>query len=253
MIVTAPRVARFAAAAVLASWTAACGSASPAPPSGPTPPATRQTVSSVTDGDTLRFSPALSQIPGSTSLRFLNIDAPEIGGDTQEPWAAASRAGLQTLLPAATEIAIETDQERTDAFGRVLGHAIRADGLNANGEQLRLGHAALYVIWPNMARFVEYRDAQIEAQTAGRGIWSAGAPLRELPFEYRLRQDGSAPFRPVGDFFTRDYVEAADYRRVHVNNRVFFNSRTDAQAAGYRACPRDAAGTYSTACFADGR
>jgi hypothetical protein len=134
----------------------------------------------------------------------------------------------------------------------VLGHAIRADGLNANVEQVRLGHAVLYVIWPNVARFTEYRGAQLEAQTAGRGLWNAAAPLRELPFEYRLRQDREMAFRPVGDFFTRAYVEAADYARVHVNNRVFFNSRGDAEAAGYRACARDNAGTYSAACFSGG-
>jgi endonuclease YncB( thermonuclease family) len=226
---------------------AGCGSDSgPAPPTAPPPLPQRTTVVSITDGDTLRYN------PGSTPLRFLNIDAPELGGSTQEPWAAAARTQLQQLLPASTEITVETDQERTDAFGRVLGHAIRADGLNANREQLRLGHAVLYVIWPNVAHFTDYRTAQIEAQGSGRGIWSAASPLRELPFEFRLRADGGAPFRPVGDFFTRSYVEPGDYRRVHVNNRVFFNSRSDADAAGYRLCARDAAGAYSAACFAAG-
>jgi endonuclease YncB( thermonuclease family) len=235
---------------VVAALAAGCGSgSSPAPPTSPPPQTQRQTVSSVTDGDTVRFSPALS---GSTSLRFLNIDAPELGGDTQEPWAAASRGQLQQLLPASTEITIETDQERTDSFGRVLGHAVRADGVNTNREQLRLGQAVLYVIWPNMNHFTEYRGAQIEAQAGSRGVWGAAAPLRELPFEYRLRQDRSSPFRPVGDFFTRSYVEPGDYRQVHVNNRVFFNSRADAEAAGYRACVRDGTGTYSAACFATG-
>jgi hypothetical protein len=103
-----------------------------------------------------------------------------------------------------------------------------------------------------MAHFTDYRSAQIEAQGSGRGIWSAASPLRELPFEFRLRVDGAVPFRPVGDFFTRSYVEPGDYRRVHVNNRVFFHSRTDADAAGYRLCARDAAGAYSAACFAAG-
>jgi len=244
------RLRRLARLLVVAALAARCGSGgSPSPPTGPPPQTDRQTVASVTDGDTLRFNPALF---GATSLRFLNIDAPELGGDTQEPWAAASRAQLQQLLPASTEIAIETDQERTDAFGRLLGHAVRPDGVNANREQLRLGHAVLYVIWPNMSHFAEYRGAQIEAQAGGRGLWSTAAPLRELPFEYRLRQDRSSPFRPVGDFFTRSYVEPADYRQVHVNNRVFFNSRADAEAAGYRACARDGGGAYSPACFAAG-
>lgn len=233
----------------LVAFVAGCGSGPAAPPTSPPPSTDRKTVASVTDGDTVRFNPALF---GSTSLRFLNIDAPELGGDTQEPWAGASRAQLQQLLPASTEITIETDQERTDSFGRVLGHALRTDGVNANREQLRQGQAVLYVIWPNLAHFTEYRSAQIEAQSAGRGVWNTATPLRELPFEYRLRQDRSSPFRPVGDFFTHSYVEAADYRQVHVNNRVFFNSSTDAQAAGYRACARDNSGAYSASCFSSG-
>jgi len=247
----APRWRRRCVVAALAVLPSACGSDPVrSPPAGPPAPAPqRYTVSSVVDGDTVRFTPPLS---GSTSLRLLNIDAPELGGSTQEPWAGASRAHLQQILPSSSEIAIETDQERTDSFGRVLGHAVRADGVNVNREQLRLGHAVLYVIWPNLAQFAEYRSAQIEAQTSGRGIWGAAAPMGELPFEYRLRQDRAAAFRPVGDFFTRSYVEPADYRQVHVNNRVFFNSRGDAEAAGYRACARDTSGRYSDACFAAG-
>jgi endonuclease YncB( thermonuclease family) len=206
-------------------------------------------VTSITDGDTVRFTPALF---GLTSLRFLNIDAPELGGSTQEPWATAARTNMAQLLPAGAEVVIETDRDRTDAFNRVLGHAVRPDGLNVNKEQLRMGHAVLYVIWPNLARFEEYRSAQLEAQSAGRGVWNATSSLRELPFEYRLRQDREAPFRPVGDFFTHAYVEPADYGRVHVNNRVFFNTSADANAAGYRACSRDERGEYSTTCFASG-
>ena len=201
------------------------------------------------DGDTVRFSPPLL---GITSLRFLDIDAPEIGGDTQEPWASASRAQLQQLLPASTEITIDLDIERIDPFGRVLGHVRRADGMNTNREQLRLGHAVLFVIWPNVSEFESYRSAQIEAQVSGRGVWSASAPLRELPFEYRLRQDRASPFRLVGDYFTHAFVEPSDYARVHVNNRIFFNSRADAEGAGYRACARDGAGAYNAACFAQG-
>ena len=157
------------------------------------------------------------------------------------------------LAPPSTALTIDTDQTRLDAFGRLLAHATRADGLNLNQEQLRTGHAVVYVIWPNMSRFEEYRAAQIEAQSTQRGVWNPARPLAELPFEYRLRIARDAPFRPVGDFFTRQYVEPGDYRRVHVNNRVFFNSSSDAAAAGFRLCPRDAAGDYAAQCFGPGR
>src|SRR5688500_18168757 len=226
----------------------ACSSGAPSGPTNPTvPPPTAFTVSSVTDGDTLRFAPALA---GTTTLRMLNIDAPEFG---QAPWGEAARNAILQLAPAATELTIETDVVRLDAFGRVLGHAIRRDGVNLNREQLRHGHAVVFVIWPNLNRFTEYRAAQIEAQANGRGVWDPARPLNELPFEYRLRIEGDAPFRPAGDFFTRHYVEPADYRRVHVNNRVFFNTAADAAAAGYQACPREAGGQYAAHCFSSGQ
>lgn len=248
----AARVAALARGAVAAAWLsiAGCGSdgpASPTPAPQPTPRAQTYAVTSVTDGDTLRFAPSLD---GSSALRMLNIDSPEIA---QAPWGDAARGALQQAAPAGTELTIETDRTRLDAFDRVLGHALTSEGTNLNAEQLRRGQAVLYVIWPNVSRFDEYRAAQIEAQSAGRGIWDPAAPLRELPFEYRLRIDRDAPFRPVGDYATRRFVEPPDYARVHVNNRVFFNNAADASAAGYTACPRDTAGGYDPSCFAPGR
>ena len=221
-----------------------CGSDAPSQPAPSPPPASTVSVSSITDGDTLRFSPALE---GTTILRMLHIDAPEMA---QTPWGEQSRAELLRLAPAATTMRIETEQTRFDPFGRLLGQAVRSDGLDLNREQLRLGQAVLYVIWPNVDGFEDYRAAEIQAQEQGRGVWNPAAPLTELPFEYRLRIDRETPFRPVGDFFTRRYVDPADYRRVDVNNRIFFNSSTDAASAGYLPCPRTGTGDYSSTCFA---
>lgn len=231
---------------------AGCGGGRPSP-SQPAalPPGPTYSVVSVTDGDTIRITPALL---GATSVRFVNIDTPESRGDTQEPWAFEAKANLQGLIPPGTSVAVITDRVALDTYGRVLGRVVRAgDGRDVNREQLRGGFAVLYVIWPNEASFEDYRLAQIEAQDAGRGIWNPARPLRELPFLYRERTDHRPPERPVGDFRTRLYVQPADYDAVHVNNRVFFPGSTDAASAGYRPCPRDASGAYSGACFSSGR
>lgn len=211
---------------------------------------TGRKVEYVNDGDTLQFYPTIN---GSKALRFLNIDAPEMGGDTQEPFATASRDALRKLLPQRTAISIQTDVTEKDMYDRVLGHAIRdKDRLNTNREQLRMGHAVTYVIWPNTAFFEEYRNAQIEAQNNGRGIWSPSKPLTELPFEYRLRTNNEQPNKPVGDWFTKKYVDPSDYKKVHVNNRIFFWNETDAAAAGFTKCPKDNSGNYDPACFSSG-
>ena len=240
------RLRLLLAAIVLSA--AGCGSDAPSQPTPPPPPASSPTVSSITDGDTLRFSPALQ---GNTVLRMLHMDAPEMA---QAPWGEQSRAELLRLAPPSTALRIETGQMLIDPFGRLLGHAIRSDGLDLNREQLRLGQGVLFVIWPNVARFEDYRAAEIEAQDQGRGVWNPAMPLTELPFEYRLRIDGQTPFRPVVDYFTRRYVAAADYRGVDVNNRIFFNNSSDAAAAGYLPCPRNSAGgDYEQSCFSSGR
>ena len=236
--------------AVAATLTAGCGGGSTGTPVpvAPSPPA--NTVQSITDGDTLRLGQSVS---GTSSVRFLNIDSPELNGATQEPWARESRDSLAQLLPPGTPIRLETDQVQTDSYGRLLAHVFNAStSVNANQEQLRRGQAVLYVLWPNVQRFVEYRAAQIDAQDAGRGVWQPGRALSELPFEYRRRIDNDAFTRPVGDYFTRYYVDPADYGHVSVNNRVFFSSRTEATSAGYQACPR-VAGAYERFCFGPDR
>ena len=88
-----------------------CGSDAPSQPTPPPPPpASSVTVSSITDGDTLRFSPALE---GTTILRMLHIDAPEMA---QAPWGEQSRAELLRLAPAATDAA---NRDRADAHRRL--------------------------------------------------------------------------------------------------------------------------------------
>jgi endonuclease YncB( thermonuclease family) len=204
----------------------------------------------VNDGDTAQFYPA---IDASKSVRFLNIDSPEIDGDTQEPWATNSRDHLRQFLPLRTKVIIQTDVEEKDIYGRILGHVIRdADSLNTNREQLRMGHAVTYVIWPNQASFEDYRNAQIEAQKNGLNIWDPDNPLTELPFIYRCRINDCTLSKPVGDYFTKKYVDPTDWEEVHVNNRIFFWNETDAADAGYTECPKDDAGNYDTICFASG-
>jgi endonuclease YncB( thermonuclease family) len=229
----------FAAAAAAMLLGAACGeSQSPAAPSASNANAS-YAVTSIIDGDTLRISPSFN---GSASVRLVGIDAPEVGGDTQEPWATASRAHLTTLVPPGTAIQLATDRQTTDTYGRVLARVVRAsDRVDVNREQLGQGHAVTYVLWPNVTAADADRTAQIEAQDAGRGIWNPAAPLVELPFEYRLRRSGELPARPTGDRLTLFFVDGASYRLVHVNNRIFFSNDDEAQAADASRTPDDAA------------
>lgn len=207
-------------------------------------------VAHVIDGDTPEVSP---RIEGVAPVRLLNIDTPEIGGHTQEPWATEARRHLVELLPRRTPVTVRTDSVLIDQYGRVLGHMSRKrDSLNVNRNQLRTGHAVLHVLWPNVAGFEGYRRAQQAAQEHGLGVWDPADPLEELPFEYRMRKQGVEPTKFVGDWFTGRYVEPEDYDEVHVNNRVFFWNEVHASNAGFVPCERDGSGAYDDSCFAPG-
>ena len=243
-----PRARRFLALC-LACLAWACGGDATSRPTAPATasvPGFETQVEAVTDGDTIRINPPVF---GATSVRFLNIDAPERNGNTQEPWASEATAELAGLLAVGARVRLETDTTPTDTFGRLLAHVSRAaDGVAVNRELLRRGRVSLYVIWPNTARFEEYRAAHLAAQREGLGIWQPGRSLSELPFEYRRRQDRSELSRPVGDFFTRFYVPPASFAAVPSGNRVFFSNAPEADSAGFRPCPSDG-GSFSASCF----
>ncbi len=130
-----------------------------------------------------------------------------------------------------------TDRVEVDGLGRVSGYVYKGT-LDVNRELLRKGHAVTHVIWPNTyGRFNEFRNALLEATSAGRGMWNPANPIQELPFEYRLRVFERSLQRHVGDFFAKTFVGTAEYRRAPVENRIQFWTQQDAIVAGYRHAP----------------
>jgi hypothetical protein len=88
---------------------------------------------------------------------------------------------LQELLPRGTEITVVTDRVEVDGLGRVSGYVYKGT-LDVNRELLRKGHAVTHVIWPNTyGRFNEFRNALLEATSAGRGMWNPANPIQGAP------------------------------------------------------------------------
>ncbi|SEN50327.1 thermonuclease family protein [Lihuaxuella thermophila] len=189
------------------------------------------TVAQVVDGDTIHLT---ESVLGTTKVRLLSIDAPETNynGQAQNPWGTNAKNYLAQLLPPGTRITIETDVEEKDAYGRLLAHVWKGT-LDVNKEMVRQGHAVTYYIWPNMKYFEDYQSAYLEARQAGRGMWNPSNPIPELPFEFRDRVSGSSQDKYVGDYYTKKYVDPADYKQIPIENRVFFFTEADAQSAGY--------------------
>lgn len=196
-------------------------------------------VEYVKDGDTIVLT---KPVKGTREVRLLGIDAPETfsvdgkdPGNQIDPHGLAAEEYLKQLLPKRTEVTLVTDQVELDGFGRLLAYVYKGD-LDVNEELLRKGHAVTYVIWPNTHdtnRYEIYRNAMLEAKNAGLGIWDPSNPLQELPFEYRDRMFDESQDKVVGDFYTKEYVDPADYQLIPVENRVFFFTEQDAIDAGY--------------------
>ncbi len=139
----------------------------------PTPDdATPGVVERVVDGDTL-----IAEVAGERErVRLLRIDAPEAArdGDPAECLADAATAALADLTPPGTTVALATDVERRDRFGRLLAH-VWVDDVWVNGALLDAGLVQVLTIPPNVAYDDEVRAAQAAARDAGAGLWDPTA------------------------------------------------------------------------------
>lgn len=104
-----------------------------------------------------------------------------------------AKKALNEMLAPGTPITVKVNPDNiTDAYGRILGQVIReSDNLNTNLEQVKLGMASTYFIWPvaNMDDYNMFQAAVAEAQANHLGIWHTEHPLKELAFEFRARYD----------------------------------------------------------------
>jgi micrococcal nuclease len=125
-------------------------------------------VARVVDGDTLRLT-------SGARLRLQGVDAPEAEreGMPAELWAAeASQYAHAFVEEAQRRIRVEFGPERKDHYGRFLGFVWHGERL-LNEELVREGLArAMTRHHFSDALKRRLRQAQSEAQAAGRGIWS---------------------------------------------------------------------------------
>lgn len=185
----------------------------------------------VVDGDTVHLK---DPVLGSTKVRMLSMDAPETNyqGKSQGKYGEEATEELKQLLPEGTKVKVILGKEEKDNYGRLLAH-IEKGKTDINEEMIRQGKAVPYFIYPNFDRFEAYRDALKEAKEEGRGIWNPDDPLKELPYEFRLRVGNRKPDKFAGDFETKKYVKPEQYKDVTLENRVFFWSEQDAEEAGF--------------------
>lgn len=207
-------------------------------------------IAKVVDGDTLwvqsRANNNSEDAAASTKplkVRMISIDAPEThlptpqGVKGQQPWGDQATTQLNELSPLGKSVSVE--DFGTDKYDRMLARVYVGDN-DVNLDMVRSGWAIPYIICEKCEEDFfkkenteDYLSACEQARKKGIGIWNKSKPLKEMPFEFRLRMQNRKPEKFVGSFSSNEYYAPADYDKVDVCDRVFFMREADAKKAGF--------------------
>ncbi len=213
-------------------------------------------VVAIADGDTITVLDAGNS---QHRVRLQGIDAPERG----QAFGTVSRQNLANLI-FNRQVTVEYD--KLDRYGRIVGKVL-VDGRDICLEQIRAGLAWHYKQYENEQSPEDrrlYAEAEREARAARRELWRDESPTP--PWDFRRSngpQRGNSNTRPdsqqmadvvnsntsmpsgpiIGNRRSRIYhwPGCPNYNDVSPQNRVIFQSREEAERAGYRAarnCPR---------------
>ena len=201
-------------------------------------------VVAVSDGDTITLLDANRR---QHRVRLLGIDAPE----RDQPFGAVSRQHLADLVFGKQ---VTVTFFKRDPYGRILGKVTVGDR-DINREQLKAGLAWFYKYYEKdllEGDRATYEGTEREVREARLGLWKDRGPTP--PWDYRRRRRVDPPSEqletPVttnaalilGNKASRVYhrPDCPDYGKVSPGNQVFFQTRDEAERAGYRMarnCP----------------
>jgi endonuclease YncB( thermonuclease family) len=204
-------------------------------------------VSAIADGDTIHFIPKDKETQqGKLKVRLVGIDTPELhlqvpgGTVSQGPIAQQAMDALAQMTPIESQIQLET--VGLDNHGRTLGRIFKAKQ-DVNLEMVRSGMAYSYIIcsaedcndtFLTRHRVSDYLAACQHALDSKLGIFHPKSGLKELPFQFRLREQKRQPDKWVGSYSNRVYYAPADYNKVAPCDRVFFTKAEEADALGFK-------------------
>jgi micrococcal nuclease len=144
-------------------------SPSPARPAGVPTEAQEASVTNHIDGDTLWLEGGTLPAAAASTVRLLEIDAPEAGAT----FGTEATNFLSQELPIGAKVYLLADQGDTDRFGRYLRYLWKDNGEFFNEKAVRQGIARAVLIPPNDRYIVQIRAAEAEARAAKRGLWAS--------------------------------------------------------------------------------
>ncbi len=177
-------------------------------------------VKYVYDGDTIL-------IDNNEKVRYLGIDAPEIGhhGEISEFMAIQSRV-YNLRLVGHGKIRLEFGQNHRDQYGRFLAFVYIESGEMVNGLLVKHGLAHVMVESPKQNHFELLLEYQRQAMTNRLGIWSNSPVMPEPHYignraSYRFHRSAC----PFG-------------RKIFPKNRIHFATYDAAYWEGFSPCEK---------------
>jgi micrococcal nuclease len=129
-------------------------------------------VTAAVDGDTIDVIVA----GRNERVRLLGVDTPEtVDPDRPVGCYGPEAAAFTRQRLEGRAVRLRFDRERRDRFGRLLAY-VDVDGRRFNDELLAGGYARLLVIPPNGRHARAMLDQELQARSAGRGLWGACSP-----------------------------------------------------------------------------
>lgn len=136
-------------------------------------------VSKQVDGDTAWFTLAAGS---REKVRFIGVDTPESTTE-HEPFGDEAAAYTASVLGIGRAVWLQRDVDERDRYGRMLayvwlsepraGDAAEARVSMLNAMLVRDGYATVLTVPPNVAFADVFVALQVEARSAGRGLWAA--------------------------------------------------------------------------------
>ena len=122
-------------------------------------------VSEVIDGDTIRLTTG-------EKVRYIGIDTPESVHPTKDKQCFGGEASIENeRMVLGKTVILEKDKSETDRYGRLLRY-VWLDGEMVNKKLVRDGFAVAKAYKPDVKYQEILEQAQLEAQTANRGLWA---------------------------------------------------------------------------------
>lgn len=177
-------------------------------------------VSEVLSGDTLRLR-------GGKLLRYAGLQAPPLQHllvDIRKYGEESKKFNESLVLN--KEITVAWGPKIRDEQGNLVGYVFLADGTFVNMELVKAGHAKVSLTPPNVAYAADFRKAELAARRAKLGLWIKEPDNPFLKHEFLGEKNTKIYYLPT----------SPELERIPQANLVFFRSRVEATAAGYKAC-----------------